>query len=397
MGSGVTVRRLLAVARGGASYVAALVHLTSAPLGGGTQIQEPRFVYHNDVLYMGFTNGSTGAVTVQAVGGSPITLRTFTVDSHTCPALLPLSDDHLFVAYSDHGGGTMYGRRSTSTLTADPLLADGFDAEVTIRSGGTMTYPTLVQLVSLTNDPLRCYMRVGTGTGTTLLVRQSTDQGATWSGTEVVWDANLASYWKISTDGLARVDFFCSDANPDEAASSVFHFYDDGSVYRDSDGTNIGASPHSPSTGTTEIYDSSDGPAWVTDAKLYGTTPVCVINIDNGSLTDSEYRRFEWDGATWAPTTILASVGAGVVDPAPVACLDDNDQDRLWGARYVSGTYEVWQFTSAGVGHAVTSGSGSVKNIYPARVHGTGTYAMAFQQGTYTDFNNYSVGIVAVR
>lgn len=381
-----------------------IITLTSAPDGGWTQIPEAKAVYHDGYTYFGY-QAQDGGVYIRVYRhsdgavSSAILLRDFGADpdSHRSPALLRMDDDHLLVAYSDHQGGSFHSRRSTDTLATDPMLANGFASEVTVGGTYGKTYPTLIQRLGETNDPIYNFFRRDTGSPTKLAYLKSTNHGTSWTGPTTVYVNGTASYWKIASDGDWRIDFFIAAIAPPDASSKIVHFYADDVDYHQTDGTVVSAGFPFEANDLTEVYD---GAGWVTDAALVDGVPYCVISANNVGNTDSRFLHAYWDGSAWQVNEILASVGFGIVDPSPVGVLDPRSPWRVYLTRYISGHHEIWRYVSTddGVtwhGTAVTSGS-SDDNIYPAAVHPYGDFSIMYLKGDYTDYTDYDLGIRAL-
>ena len=399
-------RRLLSAGGGAGSFAAppGPVTLTSAPYGGWTQIPEARATWFNGVVYFGYVNGSNGNVEIRSYAAGVVSAATVLhsamdtpADSHDAPAILVRPDGYIVVAYSAHLGGTLYTRVSSA---AEDISS--FEAEVTI-TGLTYTYPILVQRLAEVSDPVYLWYRTGT---TGLRYHKSSDGGATWAagnaGDPVYADG--ASYWKIVSDGQWRIDFVITQGNPSGATCPIGHFYADDTGWHQSDGTDIGDPGGSgfAFADITEVYDSSDGPAWATDAYLDASNrPRFVYSIDDGG-TDSAFRFASADaGGAWTLSTILASVGFGIVDPSPVATIDVSREDRCYLVRHIAGHHELWRYSTADggatwTGSAITSGS-AVDNLYPVFVRNHPTGLVLWLYGDYvgaeTDFD---MGIKAV-
>jgi hypothetical protein len=375
------------------------VTLTSAPDGGWTQIQDARALAYNGYLYFGYVDGTSGDAEVRyatdtgASVGGPFAMHGSAIstppDTHDAPGMLVMDNGKLIVAYCEHNGTTLWGRISVNSLDTDPTLSGGFGTEFTIKGSSDFTYPFVMQRLAETNTPIYVWYRIQSGGTNILRYSKSIDHGANWTHSGNVW-ADGAGYWKIATDGQWRIDFFCTEGNPSEATSRIFHFYADDVSYHASDGTVIG-DVHDSGSGCTLVYDSADGPGWPTDAWSDGANPVMVYSVDNGSATDSDFRYARWDGSAWDKSEVIASVGAGIVDPAPVAAIDSaRPTERVHLVRLISGQWELWRYTSTDTGAtwtgaAVTSGS-VVDNLYPVNVsgHTVGKVAVLWLYGDYT-------------
>lgn len=378
--------------------------LTTAPSGGWTQIPEPRAIYYNGVTYFGYINGSNGNVEIRTythssgVVSSPTVLHAaLGADTHEAPAILVRSSDQRIVcAYSAHNGAALYVWISTNPED----ISAGSETNIDVAVGsGVYTYANLVQLSGESGKIYLFFRNVTAFVTAFWQFTTSTDGGATWATyTELYSVPSTLTYWKIASDGVNRIDFVVSSANPSAPTSKIGHFYYDGTWHK-SDGTGI--TLPLAFTNVTEVYGSGTGPGWATDLYLDGSNhPRFVYNVDNGSLTDSYFGYARWTGSAWVLSTILASVGFGVNDPSPVASLNPSTS-ACHLVRYIAGHHEIWRYSSLDNGAtwsgvAVTSGS-IVDNLYPLNVrdHATGL-ATLWLTGTYTDATSNSLGIMGV-
>lgn len=386
------------------------VALTTAPDGGWTQINAPKAVYYNGKTYFGYVDGSNGNAEIRSYDHSTHVVSSAFVlhaaldspsDTHGAPSILVRdSDKRLVVTYSAHNGATLYVRISTN-----PEDASAFGAEINARTSGAFTYPFIMQRLAETNDPIYIWHRSDSGTSTKLYYVKSTDGGSTWSTSAPIYSSGQAAYWKISTDGQWRIDFFVSDDNPASASSKIFHFYADDTDYHASDGTGIGDPPavtgHTPSSGITEVYDSSVGPAWVMDGYLgAGSLPAFLYTIDLAG--DSQVRFARWNGSVWVTGTVLSSVGVDTAGNGSVSCLDPVAPNKAYIGRSLSGVAQVWRYATADNGLTWDGGtaltSGSDDSIYPASVanHPSGELGVLWLTGTYTSYLSNSLAIMGL-
>jgi hypothetical protein len=286
-------------------------------------------------------------------------------------------------------------------------LADGFGTELALDGsigGNRYTYPTLLQLLGETNDPIYLFLRdrQAGGASGTLIYSKSTDGGATWATKVDVFENGTRSpYWKVISDGQTRIDIVTSDGRdpPDTGASKIYHFWYEGGDWFETDGTDIGDPQFAPAD-LTEVYDGSDGTGWPMDIAYDGTNPVFVYAVVT-SGTDNDWRYARWNGSAWNNHVIAASNGVIEGEFAASVCLDHGDINVAYAPVKVGSRWELKRFTTANGGASfvtfdVTSGS-SVDNLQPVCVRDhPSDLAILWQYGTYTDFNNTNLGVKGV-
>jgi hypothetical protein len=396
-------RRLIGTAGGGSVIVPPpelpdLITLTTAPDGGWTQVTEPKAVYYDGVTYFGYVAGDTGNAEIRTYDHGTETISAPTVlhgaltspaDTHDAPSIIIRPDGHIVAAYCAHVGGTMW-----VSISDSPEDISAF-TEFTAHSGGTHTYPTILQRLSETNDPIYVFYRSGSGTGAAMVYVKSSDGGETWSGPTTVWDNNSSSYWKITTDSAWRIDFAVSTADPADPSSHIYHFYADDEDYKTSDGTPMTGQPFNQNDATL-VYDGTSEPAWPHDLMFDGSgNPLILYGIELGG--DSEYRYARWNGSSWVTSTVLVSAGAGQ-DVPTYGCHSSETSVHL--VRFTDGQFEIWKYNRTGDtwdgGEAVTSGS-SESQIYPARVHDADpTLGVLWLYGEFVDPLDFTLGIKGV-
>lgn len=409
-------RRLL-MQGGGSSIIAPLITITSQPEGAWTSPQYPKAVSHNGYTYIGWINGSTGALKVAAVNEStgavstPVQIDSMggNPDTHNSPALLVRDSDHkLIVAFCLHLGANLFYRVSTTSLDADPTLADGFAAAVNIDSsmgGEEYTYPALVQLTGVANDPIYLFIRDRTVStnNTRLMYSVSTDGGVTWGTGVSLFDPTgaLRPYWSIGSDGSSRIDVVTSDRNPygeDGGTLSIGHLYFDGSTWRNSAGTAIAGGTPFDLADITTVYTGTD--AFPMDV-LSSANPVFGYLISDGSTTTARYAR--WDGSAWDLSTVYTGTAHPVDRFYGSVAFNRADPNELFSGRYVSSTVsEMWRFTTSDsgatwTGSAVTTGS-SVLNASPTGIFsGSASLPVVWLRGTLTSSTVFNFGIRGLR
>lgn len=391
--------------------------ISSAPEGAWSHIGDPKAVYLSavDKTVFGYVDGTSGDVEVKtydnAAGttSAAVTLKAAVggidgnPDHHDSPALLRrASDGKLVAVYSPHSSANIYRRISTSADDASSWAAEtNLDSSI----GGTdYTYPALLELT----DESTVYLFVRDNSivhDDTLIFSTSTDGGSTWSAKTAIYQ-NLAGdgpYWKICTNGTDRFDVFATDASMPTGTGvvKVYHFYYQGGSYYKTDGTALGSPPFTPSD-VTLVYDGAAGRAWAFDAIWSGGEPrVLLQQADStsvGSATTNIIREYRYRSGAWVGYDVIPDTGGlWVANISPGAVYDHANPSLVYGAKKVSGKWEMWRYRTTDdgvswVGTAVTSASAS-DNLTPAYVADHGDMSVIWFYGSYTNYLSYSTGI----
>ena len=394
----------------------AVFPILDPPDGGAWAIvQQPRVVSYNGYSYSGFV-GSTGVVSVVAtnestqVNATPAALHTLAEDDHDNPALWVRASDHkLMACYCAHDGSSLYLRISTTSLTTDPTLADGFDAEVNLDSqlGGIgYTYPAFLQLTGETSSPLYLFWRYRSGTQDWMARSKSTDGGVTWSTRQLIVKAvsNNTSkcYWSIATNGTDRYDVFVVDySDASTTTAQMYHFYYTGGSYYKSDGTLITSDPIADASAmlrsamTLVLANTSGGVQFPLGASWDGSAPAALAWQYVGS-SDRRVVSVRWRSGAWQANTVLPS--QGTYHFAANGCGPYDDPDLAVAPRKIGAHWEMFRYTSADDGvtwteEQLTSGSTS-DNLRPAAVwNATADLQAVWVYGTFTNDTSYSLGL----
>lgn len=433
---GVSLTKLLLATAGGGSFPipgvpgsGTVTQLTSAPNGGWTFQGNPMALAHNGYTYAGFIDGSGNVKLAVFTAGALVGVRTidasFEADDHDNPTLsVDPINDKLLVAYAKHLGPNMWIRKSTSTLTADPDLSDGFTSRTDIGTtlellaNRYMTYASLLYTNNADgsgDDSQWLFYRahVGGSSGTAEWhYTASDDGGATWNSAGI--RISGMTYAKVESDGVGRIDMGISEA-PGGGLNEgkIWHIYRESAAWHESDGTNITASlPLGPSD-MTEVFDGTGAgdEVWIADiAYTTGGDPVIAfVRYPGGDETDHRAMYAAWTGTVWSVHEI-AVMGhpGGVSGEYPAGhpnytyhaglALDHDDPSIAYVGRWISGQAEMFRYTTADGGATFTAQqlttASSSKQFRPVGVrHQDDIAAIWLSDGFYNTYVDYSLGM----
>jgi hypothetical protein len=402
------------VGGGGAEEI---FNLTSAPEGGWTAPQYPKAIYYNGYTYFAWINGSTGALKVASYNHSTEVTSTAIqidsmgadVDDHNNPGLLVRdSDKKLLLAFSLHGGPSMFLITSTNSLTSDPTMTGGFGAAVNLDSsigGNHYTYPSLIQLTGVASDPIYLFYRDQNSSTGRLAYTKSTDGGSTWSARTLVFTAASTNrgYWALASDFNSRIDVMSTDrdAYGSEGTVDVGHMYLDGTTdkWYTSAGVEIVAAKPFAHSEMTQLETNVDG-AFAVDG-LSSANPVFTYFVDAGSSVTAKWAR--WDGATWDKNSIYVASHLPLDRFYGYLSLNRADTDELFSGVSTGGTTsELYSYVTADsgatwTGTALTAGSGDY-NVAAIPVHnGVSTMPVMWLRGTFTSSFDFNWAIKGLR
>ncbi len=401
---------------GGTPAILAVPELTADPEGGWSWFADPRAVYYNGNTYWGYLDSSGDVTARSTANATRVTSSAFRlhaaleIDDHDNPSIVVRASDHrLLYFYSKHSGPSMYLRISTNP---EDISAFGTETDLDSQLGGVAyTYPNPIQL-SGESGAIYLFYRDPIDVNTTAMrYSKSTDGGATWAAQTLLFETvNRSAYWKVSSDGVDRIDFGLSDGHPMyDANVSIFHFYyQGGNVYK-SDGTLIGAlgSATLHPADITKVYDGTTGDtAWIWDVALVSGVPY-IAYATFPSTTDHRYNYARWTGSSWSthqivaggtyiPTAIASSgvqlevyYSGGVVldhaDPTVVYLSIGTGSDR----------WNIWRYVTPDGGATWTALqlSASGKQVRPVSVRNYDPRLQAlWWSGTYASYTSYHVG-----
>lgn len=363
--------------------------------GARTWFNTPSTILVGGDIFAGAVS-TGGNIVVGKSGVSPVVLKTaLQEDDHDNPGLLRRSlDGRILAAYCNHNGANNYYVH----ISTNPDDASAFGAASDIGSTlGTENwgYGNLVEVT----DGIFNFVRGLNGATWTQGFSKSTDGGVTWSA-RTVWFGPGANrpYFQIVKNGANRFDIFSGDANPDEGATGIYHFYYSAGSWFKSDGTSIGSPPFTTSQ-FTQIWNGATVRSWAWDAKAYSGTPVIVYATFPDTL-NHQYRYARWSGSAWVDnfvcnggSTIYAAPGSEDFYSGGI-CLDPDDINTIYCSRRVAGVHQLFKGVTANGGATWTLTQltfGSVKRFRPQKL--SGVSAVTYLAGSYTTYTNFGTAV----
>jgi hypothetical protein len=324
-------------------------------------------------------------------------------DDHSLAGICQIPDGRFVVGYSAHIGTTQYMRRS---VNANDVLA--WEAEIT-RTGDTeYTYQSPVYLANegTGSGRIRMFYRGGFSTsGEAVKYIDSDDLGVTWtadaSAVVVFQNGNSKPYRKLIRNGANRIDFVLSTDNPENSASSLYHYYYNSGNYFRSDGTLVSTGTASlplAVTSGTLIYSGATNGGWQWDVQIDGSgRPYCLYQQVIVAASNVMYRMARWDGSTWTHEDIAQS--GGYIDAGspqrPGGGSIYNENTVYVSIKDGSGFFDLWRYVKSGgtwSGTKLTSSSNATtdRNVLPKCPWGANsTFPVLWVNGPYNQYNDY--------
>ncbi len=392
-------------------YVNDFVELTASPGGGWTWFQEPRAVEYNGTIYFGYIK-SNGDAAIRTINATTLAVSAETIlkvglgaDDHNNPTILIRdSDKRIVVFYTGHvSADAIYMRVSTN-----PEDISSFAAEVNLDSqigGAAYTYPSPVQLLAETNDPITLFFREHIDDNTTALrFSKSTDSAATWSSRTLLFRVtNQSAYWKVASDGQGRIDFGVSSGHPFyDANVKIGHFYYEGGNYYRTDGTQIVTALPLSFSDVTEIHNGTPT-SWIWDMAVDADGHPHVTYATWPGRHDARLNEARWTGSAWVANEVAAA-DRGDIEPKTGMyytggiVLDHEDTDVAYVSRWVDGQWEMFRYTTPDdgdtwAGEQLTYRSPGM-NVRPVAIrhHGPNLAALWVLFQPYTDYFTFAGG-----
>lgn len=391
-------RRLLLAGGGAATLLPpSTFDLTAIGEGGYNQQSDYKAVHYNGRTYFGWINTDGDVKIATYVNATGEVEDEFTLHAalelqelHPSPSILVRDSDHrIMVFYTRHNGAQLYMRISTNP---EDTSAWGAEQNIDSQVGGSQyTYPTVFEtLWNGDNTTFVWYRdRPGGGSDTALSYTFSIDNGTTWDPNTAVMDETAQFYWKLY-GADERIDVVCTNGHPTtNAPTKLYHMWNDSNDWMESDGTDITSFPI-PFADMTEIYDGSEGSAWVLGlTRNADDYPVVLYKTGTYGAGDWDLWRARWTGSAWDTQFVVNGGGPTDVVYAPGdAVLDQSDPDIVYAALYIDGQWEMNKLTTDDDGvtwnrQQLTSNS-TLTNLWPATVFNRAELKALWLYGTVT-------------
>jgi hypothetical protein len=382
--------------------------LTPAHHGGWSTPMYPKACYAAGKSYVGYVHGVTGGLYVAQYDHAThavvtTLLDTPPVDDHNNPAVLVRSDGRILCAFSKHDGPAMY-----TMLSTNPGDISSFGAAVS--TGQTtpfgITYPALFEMTGVEGSPIYLLDRnkAAGGVPGRLAMQKSTDGGATWSATTLVFTGAVGKrpYWGFAADGT-KIHVMTTDCDPyaQEGPMKMGHMYFDAvtETWHKSDGTEITAAKPFLHTELTQVYS---GGAFPMDGVVVAGLPRFTLVRDMGSSTVTG-SLFRWDGATWGSVDVFTGSYLSADRYFCSLVMNRANLNEMFAALDVAGMPEIHRWVSSDGGAtwgspiAVTSGS-SALNVSPiAVINGVASLPVVWLYGTYVGQSDFDMSLKALR
>jgi hypothetical protein len=393
-----------------------------APNGAWTWFNDPRAIVDTGVLYAGMvtqlgdikitaTNISTGAIATHTLSAQ------LEADDHDNPGIWIRPDGRIVCFYSKHSTDSLIRFRVSTNprdITAWGSEVSNAFTNVAGTNGFAYNNPHYLSAES------RVY-NFSRGAGLQPVISYSTDQGATWQASKVLF-APPASvqrpYIKYVSNGVDRIDFWATNGHPNELAAAegdIFHFYysaTDG-LFHKTDGTagkslaTVMAGTPLDATDATKVHTAAteggggNGNGWTWSIEYDATGKPVVTYAVFVAAGDNRYRYARWDGSAWVKSGDMLTGQPSLYDQpyAPAGgdaemmysggiVVDPRDTSQVYLANHASGQYEIERWTSPDGGlswpsrTAITAGS-TTKNFRPycPRNWSTGAPAVLWCRG----------------
>lgn len=374
--------------------------------GVWTWFHDPRAVWHQDILYLGWSANDgiwIGAFTGAGAEIARFQLRaTTSPDDHDVVSIGIRPDGRLLVAYSEHNDTAMRVR-----ISINPGDVSSWGTEQTLTpTVGSVTYPHLFYLSA--EDTWYLFYRDFLSPDGFVRYRTSSDHGEAWSApVQLMADNNERPYTRIDSDGVDRIDVSITDAHPNEITNNnLYHLYYQGGQWRRSDGSAIGTPPFAHAN-LTKVWDAGDGvSAWNWDVTS-GPNPVMVF-ATFVTTTDHRYQYARFNGTSWDVREIVAAGDAITESPSTEIyytagiILDRAQAGGVYLCRAVGATFELEQWTTTDHGttwtsQALTTGTvAPVKNFRPITARGGGPFQVIWSQGEYNHYTDFAATLQAL-
>ena len=315
---------------------------TIVPDGAWTWFNDPRAMWHNGKLYVGYVRNGDGRTALSCY--DPTSKRTETVwtssftekDDHNNPALLLLSDGRLMSFYARHSTDLHFVYRV------------GNAGERLYKTGAKVTYSNPFQLTAESNR-IYNFMRNQNFNPTFVF---SDDLGINWSPPKTLIKTGTGRtrpYVKYASNSR-RIDFLYTDGHPRDVTNSLSHAYYEGGALYKTDGSFLKPLKDSPLLHDSGergslIYeydsDIAAGRAWCWEiAYQTNGNPFCVFTVQRDHVAGTNwfndriyYYYARWTGKEWQKR-LIAHAGrplyAAERDYAGGICIDPRNPNVIF-------------------------------------------------------------------
>lgn len=396
-----------------------LVKHSFVGLGVWTWFNSPRAVFHNGTYRRTYTGGMNGsdvmayAIDHDSRTSSGVTLTAgLQSDDHDNPGIVVrASDSKLVYFYAKHAADSTL--RYKISTNAEDISAWG--SEQTTTFGHSVSYANPIELP---DDSDACYVFCRLSSSPYKWSYKRTANYSTWGSQVDFWVPALGQcYVHCILNGTGRIDFFASDAHPDNDAgveSNLYHFYcqwDSGTSslkWYSSDGT-VQTLPMTPSNATLVFDGTTAGQdGWNHHIDIDGSGYPRVLfqkRVSTSGTGDNRLMFSRWNGSAWTTPVEICALGgyvySGELSYTGCSCFDGADINKVYAGVEVSGVYELQEYTTTDSGATwsktsdITSGSDSGgPNLRPFSPKGhDGSCACLWASGSYTSWTVYSQSI----
>lgn len=383
----------------------------SGAIGCWSWFSDPRIIYVPSIP--GYVFGYVSAAGTPTVGLRYETDGTFAatfplsvaleIDDHDNPVFVRRSDGRFVAFYSKHGTDTTTRYR----ISNNPDDISAWATEVQVTRSGNVTYSNPYIL-----SDNKCYLfsRIDISGNTRRPSFIVTSDYVNWTADQNVFNVlNQRPYVRYAQRG-DRIDLLLTNAQPDEANTSVYHCYArliNGSlVWFKSDGTQITTALPFGIADVTLIYDGSANSAvapkaWIWDI-TYNTQGLPVVLFSKiPNATTHSYWFCSFNGRTWNAPVQIGPGGNPALYPNQAGYtagigFDGNSSWVVAAGIWNGAGYDLTQFQSPdqqGVtwdnGTPIVANTGtSMTNARPWSPRSHGTYTQWYWWGGfYTDFS----------
>lgn len=283
-------------------------------------------------------------------------------DDHNNPAFCLRSDGKLIVFTPSHAKTTSTQAYFISSSAGD---ISAFGAQKTISGWPGSTKPAYSQAWRLSSESsgqkIWWFGRVSAAGGDSWYYTTSTNDGDTFATAAPFWVGTGQCYCISISNGTNRIDFFLTDAHPDQGNQKIYHIYYDGN-WRNSDASLINGGAI-PSGG----FDSSDLNSSSTVMDLSAGSSTCWLSSTNynasGSVVasllvwpddDTSAPEHHWasysSGWTTEKIADASRLTSGATQPYYTGCsaVDPDEDAGVYLGVDVSGVIEIQRFVKSG-------------------------------------------------